>query len=384
MSPPACRLTAPKKISRRDALRGFARGFAQAATTLPLLGLLNACGELSLSHDRAFRQPGLREKAAREGKRFGAAAQSWQLDDPGFARALAREACVMTPENELKWDALRPSPETFDYGGYERLAAFADAQDMALRGHALVWHESNPAWLEDALKSARRAEAEKILREHITRVTRKTQTHIQEWDVVNEAIDPRSSRKDGLRETLWLRALGNTYIASAFHAAREAVPGLKLVYNDYGLERGDGYGEAKRKAVLRLLDRLLAQGVPVHGLGLQSHLRVDRPLGGIAFTDFLRQARCLGLEISVTELDLRYGHLSGGAEEKDAFAQDYLREYLELVQQDAPLGSLLTWGLSDRYSWLRQEDDAARGMLPLDASLERAAMWETLRERWLS
>lgn len=222
-----------------------------------------------------------------------------------------------------------------------------------------------------------------MLRAHIARVVQATKAHILEWDVVNEAIDPRSSRKDGLRETLWLKALGPDYIATAFRAAFESAPGLKLVYNDYGLERGDGYGEAKRKLVLSLLEKLCARGVPVHGLGLQSHLRVDRPLGGRAFAEFLGHARCLGLEVSVTELDLRYGNLSGEAEDKDAFAQDYLRSYLDLVQQGAPLKTLLTWGLSDRHSWLRQDDALARGMLPLDSGLDRAAMWETLRESWL-
>ncbi|MER2519749.1 MAG: endo-1,4-beta-xylanase [Bdellovibrionales bacterium] len=370
---------ASKKITRRDTLCAFAR----AAATFPVLGLLNACGGFSMSHDRAFRQSGLRALAARRGWHFGAAAQSGQLDDPAFARSLAREVNALVPENELKWDALRPSPETFDFRGFEELATFADEHGMILRGHTLVWHESNPAWLESLLKSAPRADAEKILREHITRVTQATQTHIREWDVVNEAIDPRSSRKDGLRETLWLQALGDSYIALAFRAASEADSGLRLVYNDFGLERGDGYGEAKRKAALRLLENLRARGAPIHGLGLQSHLRVDRPLGGRAFTDFLARARCLGLEVSVTELDMRYGNLMGDAEDKDALAQDYLRAYLEQVQQSAPLKSLLTWGLSDRYSWLRQDDDAARGMLPLDVNLERVPMWETLREAWL-
>lgn len=371
---------ASKKITRRAALISL----AHAAAAVPVLGLLNACGGITLSHDGGVRQPGLRVSAERRGRFYGAAAQSWQLEDRAFAQALAFEANMLVPENELKWDALRPSREVFDFHGYARLAAFAQAHGLAMRGHALVWHESNPAWLGGALKTASRAEAEKILRDHIARVVLETKPHIAEWDVVNEALDPRSSREDGLRETLWLKALGQDYVALAFRAASEANPDLRLVYNDYGLERGDGYGEAKRRAALRLLDRLLARGVPVHGLGLQSHLRVDRPLGGQAFTDFLDRARCMGLEVSVTELDLRYGNLSGDSEDKDAYAQDYLRSYIELVQQGASLRTLLTWGLSDRYSWLRQDDEAARGMLPLDASLGRAAMWGTLRESWLA
>lgn len=369
-----------KNFSRREALRAF----AQAAGSVPFLGLVSACGGLSISHERAFRQPGLRAYAEKRGRLFGVAAQSGQLRDRAFARALADEANALVPENELKWDSLRPSRERFDFEGFEALAAFADVHGMAMRGHALVWHESNPPWLGDSLRKASRSEAEQILREHVARVVQATRSHISEWDVVNEALDPRSSRGDGLRETLWLRALGPDYVALAFRAACEADSGLKLVYNDYGLERGDGYGEAKRKAALGLMDKLRVEGVPIHGLGLQSHLRVDRPLGGRAFVDFLRQARGFGFEVSVTELDLRYGNLSGDIEEKDAFAQDYLRSYLELVQRDAPLKSLLTWGLSDRYSWLRQDDDAARGMLPLDVNLDRAAMWETLREGWLA
>src|SRR5271170_3092301 len=110
---------------------------------------------------------------------------------------------------------------------------------MGMRAHTLVWHNSNPKWLAPALTDVATATA--ILQEHITRTVSETAPLIRNWDVVNEALDPRSPREDGLRETLWLKALGPDYIPLAFRTAHEANPDAKLVYNDFRLEEGSGY-----------------------------------------------------------------------------------------------------------------------------------------------
>ena len=42
------------------------------------------------------------------------------------------------------------------------------------------------------------------------------------------------------------------------------------------LEVSNGFGRAKRTAMLALLDGMLARGVPIHGIGLEAHLRGDQ------------------------------------------------------------------------------------------------------------
>ena len=324
---------------------------------------------------------GLRNFADKRDRLYGAAVQSSELDDHDFASALEHEANLVVPENELKWDVVHPEVNRYDFSGYQKIARFAERYNMQVRGHCLVWHEANPSWLEPALTNV--PIAERILRDHIERVVQETATQVHNWDVVNEAIDPRADRGDFLRDTLWLRALGPDYIPLAYQIAHQARPRLTFVYNDFGLEHDDGAARAKRAGVLKLLERCRNQGTPIDTLGLQSHLQCHRPLGGREFSRFLSDVRGLGLKIAITELDLDVSLLTGSAEDKSKAAQTYVTTYLNLVEDGAELNMLLTWGLSDRYTWLLNNTDKGVGALPLQADLSRAPLWTTLKTVWL-
>ena len=359
-------------LSRRSVLRGLAG--------VSMLGLAG-CASLQNVNEWSFGGPGLGALAREKGRQYGAAVQSGQLEDDAFANVLIREAGLLVPETELKWDVLRPTQHTFNFSGYEKIAAFARDNHIGMRGHALVWHQANPAWLAPALSSHHNAE--KILETHIARVIRETSPLIRNWDVVNEAVSIHSKREDGLRETIWLKALGPDYVALAFLLAHKANPALTLVYNDYGMERDGSDGRTKRQCILRLLEQCVREKVPVDALGLQSHLQAHHPLAGGEFTEFLKEVRAQGLQIFITELDLDVSSLSGRADDKIILAQNYLRTYLDMVQESGEVDLLLTWGLSDRYSWLRQSKTRLAGALPLDGELNRGAMWETLRDKWV-
>jgi endo-1,4-beta-xylanase len=361
------------------------RTLLKAAAKISLLGAsglgLPACSMLGCIGDWCANGPGLGERARRQNKRYGTAVQSGQLDDAAFAAALRREAALLVPELELKWDVLRPSAHEFDFSGYRRLAAFAQEQNMAMRGHTLLWHRSNPKWLGPALHN--RHAAEKILRTHIAQVIAETAPLVRDWDVVNEAVHPDSSRADGLRETLWLKALGPGYVAEAFRMAHVAGPQLTLVYNDYGFELDGAPARRKRQSTLRLLDRCLREKAPVHALGLQSHLEAHRPMARKEFGVFLENVRAMGLKIIITELDLNVTHLSGRSDDRVKIAQNYVRAHLDTVQEKGAVDMLLTWGLSDRYSWLKSAGMESTGALPLDRDLNRGPLWATLRDDWL-
>jgi len=324
---------------------------------------------------------GLGALAARQNKRYGAALMSASLNDRNFQDALIQEVNLIVPENELKWGIVQRAEGEFDFSGYRRLAAFAAANKLAMRGHTLVWYYGNPAWLTDVLKDQKNAG--RVLETYIQKVLGETRPVIREWDVVNEAIDPRSSRQDGLRDSIWLKAMGADYIADAYRMASAADPGLTLVYNDYGIEYDDGASRAKRRLMLKLLEKLRSKNVPLHKVGLQSHLQVGRPLGGKDFVDFLSSIRAMGLEIIVTEFDLNLTMLKGASPTNIDAAQIYARTYLDLVQEGAAVHELLTWGLSDRYSWMKEETPDFAGALPLNADMTRGPLWTTLKEAWL-
>ena len=173
----------------------------------------------------------LRHDAQRAGLRVGMAPSRppWY---PGFSPLLARQANVVTFENAAKWAAVHPSRKRYDFRAADRMARWARDHGMTMRGHNLVWHVSNPAWLQ-ALHPTR-AEAIRLLREHITTVVSHFRTRypglVKQWDVVNEGIGNDARR----RQSVWQRWIGDDYVAIAFRAARAAAgPGVRLYYNDY-------------------------------------------------------------------------------------------------------------------------------------------------------
>ena len=324
----------------------------------------------------------LRTLAARRGVVFGSAAGSYQLGDSEFAAVLGREAGILVPEYELKRNLIEPSPGHYDFSGCETLVKFARNFGMGVRGHTLVWHASNPAWLPDAVQSRRDSS---LMTDYIGTVMARFKNNIHSWDVVNEAIAPGDGRKDGLRNSFWLEAFGPAFIDDAFHAARAADPVAQLVYNDWGCEAGAPDNDRFRAATLSFLEQALARGVPIDALGLQGHLaafgaKVDQT----KLARFLDDVKAIGLRILVTEHDVDDTGGPSAADERDRAVADASRRFLDVVLANRATVAVLSWGLSDRFlhsPGLRQRlSGYSPRMLPLDAELNRKPMWHALAQ----
>jgi endo-1,4-beta-xylanase len=284
--------------------------------------VLASCG--GAQHDRPTRE------LPKLGPLAGVAGRADLLGDQGYAAALTAFGSV-TPENELKWELSEPDRGRYDFAAADRVVDFARRHGMAVRGHALVWHLQNPAWLGDLSAGDLRA----ALRDHIRTLMQRYAGRIGEWDVVNEAV----ADTGGLRHSIWLDKLGPGYIALAFRLAHEADPRAKLFYNDYGAE-GEG---TKADAVYSLVARLKGQGVPIDGIGLQAHVDTRPPPGYEA--NIARFAR-LGLRVELTELDVRTR--SDDAAARRAQAEQYAR----MVDGCGPCARFTVWGLDDADSWI--------------------------------
>jgi endo-1,4-beta-xylanase len=317
--------------------------------------------------------PSLDALARRSGRRFGSTVGigNGAFDDPRYRRLLTGECGVLVPENELKWTAVRPRPDVFSFGRFDRILAFAEANRLAMRGHTLLWHHPNwfPGWVANYdFGASPRARSEQMIREHVATICRRYGTRIHSYDVVNEAVD----NNDGtLRETAFSRAMGGALpvLDLAFHTAREAAPRAELVYNDYmSWEPGN---EAHRTGVLRLLEGFRRRGVPVDTLGVQAHIGSgnnpgDRPTFGptetTAWRRFLDEAVGMGYKLIITELDVHDRGLPAEIPARDRAAADYGRAYLDLMLSYPQLGDVLLWGMCDRYSWLQQRPARADGL----------------------
>lgn len=177
---------------------------------------------------------------------------------------------MLVSTGKLKWKALRPSPDRFNFKQGDWMAEFARTHGILFRGHTLVWGKEQklPRWFRDTVN---RQNAEQVLRKHIATVARHYARKTHLWDVVNEAIKPRDGRSNGFRETPWLEFLGPDHIDISFKAAAEADPQALLVYNDNGLDADTSQAELKRATVLKLLERLKSSGTPSYALGTQAH-----------------------------------------------------------------------------------------------------------------
>ncbi len=324
----------------------------------------------------------LNDRAAAKGLIYGAACQYRHLSSNSeFAACFVQECGMLVPENELKWHTIHPKPDRFNFTPGDRMAEFACTHNLLLRGHTLVWHDRFlPAWFKDTVNSQN---AEQILINHIKTVAGHYAGKMHSWDVVNEAILPSDGRADGLRKTRWLKFLGPNYIDIAFHSAAEADPQALLVYNDHQLEYDKPQHEAKRTKVLKLLERLKSRGVPVQALGIQSLMVADirKRFTGKKLRGFLRDVASLGLKILVTEMDVIE------KQPLDVTARDRLiagvyEDYLTVVLDEPAVIAVVTWGLSDHYTWLSKyaprNDGKSVRPLPLDANMKRKLAWNAI------
>jgi endo-1,4-beta-xylanase len=262
---------------------------------------------------------------------------------------------------------------------------FAGLNGQLVRGHNLCWHESIPGWLKS---TANKDNARQLLTEHIQTVAGHFRGKLHSWDVVNEAINPPDGLPDGLRKTMWLDLIGPDYLELAFRTAAAADPQAKLTYNDYDIELDTPKQIAKRDAVMALLRRFKANGVPIHAVGVQSHLDATGPQAGKGLQDFIREAAKMGLEVFVTEMDVNTHAVVGGPDAQDTAVSAVFHDYLRLVLAEPNVPIVLTWGLDSAHSWLngmrggqsRRPDGTRERPLPFDDSLKPTPAFLALRE----
>ena len=259
--------------------------------------------------------------------------------DTGYQEVLAREFNAVTPENALKWGPVEPAQGTFDWSGADEIVAFAQAHGQKVRGHTLGWHNQLPGWLSGGTFTS--AQLGEILKNHIATEVGRYAGKIYAWDVVNEPF-----ADDGTwRDTIWLRGLGQGYVADALRWARAADPIAKLYINDY-----DNEGiNAKSDAMYELVKSLKAQGVPLDGVGIQAHYDLAKPFPSDIAAN-LRRFADLGLEVAFTELDARFQLPAT----ESALAQQatYYGQTVSACLAVSACVGVTVWGFTDKYSWV--------------------------------
>lgn len=288
-----------------------------------------------------------------------------------------REFDSLTAENEMKMQALQPRRGRYDFAAADELVRFARRNGKAVRGHTLVWGQALPLWLVDhgaldriglrlppivlprlpnalgrlvgetatTLTGWRRDELMGVMKDHIRTVMRRYAGDVAEWDVVNEPMADNGA----LAPTVWRRFIGPDYVEQALRTAHSADPKAKLFINDFNVE----YPGPKLDGLVALARDLVARGVPLDGIGLQSHTHVLGYTDEATLRRTMRRFTRLGLDVQITEMDVATSSLLDVARperlQRQALAYGAAARACNAVPRCT---RLTTWGISDAVSWL--------------------------------
>jgi len=286
----------------------------------------------------------------------------------------------ISPENVMKWEVIHPRPDAYDFILSDKYVEFGLKNHMFIVGHNLCWHSQTPAWVfkDDKGNPITRDALLQRLHDHIQTVVGRYKGMIDSWDVVNEALN-----EDGtLRQSPWMKIIGEDYIIKAFQYAHEADPKVQLNYNDYNLET-----PAKRKGAIELVKKLQAAGIPIAVVGDQAHLHLDKPSAEDEDATITELA-ATGVKVAITELDIdvlpsAWGHtadvsLNIQQNEKlnpypkglpDSVQQALAKRYADLFavywKHRDVVNRVTFWGVTDADSWLNNWPVKGRSSYPL-------------------
>ena len=314
---------------------------------------------------------------------IGAALNESQFTERNAAEAalIKKQFNSITPENVMKWRWIHPELDRFEFGPADRYVEFGEKNGMSVIGHALIWHEQTPRWVfeDNNGDPATRETLLARMSNHIHSVVGRYKGRVKGWDVVNEALNEDGS----LRQTPWLKIIGEDYLVKAFEFAHAADPNAELYYNDFGNE-----DEPKRIGTIALLKKLNAAGAHITGVGIQQHAKMGWPSPKL-LEDTIIAFSQLGLRVMITELDvdllpaasrnrgadvsLRVGEdpklnpYTNGLPDsvQQALAKRYGELFAVYVKHREHISRVTFWGVTDGDSWLNNWPVRGRTSYPL-------------------
>jgi endo-1,4-beta-xylanase len=312
----------------------------------------------------------LQELADLRGLRIGSTLEPDEVVDAAYMETLVREFNSVTPENALKWYTVQPSPGAWNFGPGDAVVDAAVANGLEVRGHTLVWAQDafTPDWVEAVTDPVA---LQALVNEQITRVMERYGERVHRWDVVNE---PLATLAAGPSESVFWRVLGPDWVADAFRTAHAVDPTAELWLNEVGTD----YLPDKHDALLALVAELVADGVPIHGVGIQGHRFTPDGPDQATLERQLRDFTDLGLAVAITELDVATDPADPSAAQRQA---DAYARMVGACLAVAGCDEVTMWGLTDRSTWLDSFDFLPKPSRPLlfDEQLRPKPAYERVR-----
>jgi len=317
----------------------------------------------------------LRDLAAQRNLRIGAAVDPSHFSEAAYTDTLAREFNQVTAENAMKFDATQPAQTTFSFTQADSIVSFARANNMAVRGHTLVWYNQVPRWVTTGNFTAQ--QLSDILQNHIKTEVGHFEGQVYAWDVVNEAFNGDGT----LRSEIWydtpgIGLTGTGYIEQAFRWAREADPKALLFYNDFSAEGVN----AKADAIYNMVKDFKTRGVPIDGVGLQMHW-TTATASISSMRANIQRLTDLGVQVQITELDVRLPvDSSGNATSANLTTQAQIYGNMVALCLEFPACTAVqTWGFTDKYSWVPGTFPGNGAALEFDATYQPKSAYTAMQ-----
>lgn len=263
--------------------------------------------------------------------------EQWMADNARYRAELERNFNTVVFENELKWPQWSRDKGVGIHDQQWTLSAleWLRDRDFTVKGHTLIWGSwrFTPSWLrekEDDPDAVQRAALA-----HIRDIATATGTRTQYWDVLNEPMSHRNL----------IDLLGTEKIAEWFQTAREALPGNRLVMNEFDLV-GNG-GNAKRRAnFIKFYQELHEAGAPLDVIGFQGHFWSDRFTTPEKIWEIVDEVHdATGLPVMISEFDSNFPN--------EQLQADYTRDFLTAWFAHPNTEAFIMWGFWGGAHWMR-------------------------------
>jgi endo-1,4-beta-xylanase len=289
--------------------------------------------------------PSLRNYAELKGILFGTYFPWQGFDDPQWRAIAGQEFDLAVIFDSFSWRDFEPAQGQFDFNFVDQQVEFAQANNMQICAHTLLWPSYEGRYPDWILKgNYSRQQLSQFLQDYITTVMAHYRGKITCWIVVE---DPYFDSPDRSWDLLYSTFGGYDYIDFVYQVARQAGPQAMLIYNDGENITPDG---ERTELTRQIVQRLQQEGL-VDGVGLEMHLDAAQSPDK---QDVLATMQSYGMPVHVTEIDVNLAGVPGTQDERFLLQAQIYGDMLSACLESGVCASFSVWGFGDKYSYLER------------------------------
>jgi GH35 family endo-1,4-beta-xylanase len=260
-------------------------------------------------------------------------------------------------ENAVKWYSMEPRKGEVNYAIVDGILKWTEENHIPLRGHNLFW--GIPKFVQQWIKELNDDELRQTLQNRAETVTRRYKGRFAEYDLNNEMI----------HGNYYEDRLGPEITKLMAQWAHNGDPGAKLFVNDYDILTGNRLAD-----YMAHIRKLLKEGVPIAGIGVQGHLHAET-FDRNQLKNALDSLAVFKLPIRITEFNMpgqrsKYYNdrtLVLTQQDEDLKAKEIV-DYYRICFAHPAVEGILMWGFWEGANWIPVSSLYKRDWTPTPAA----------------